>query len=67
MEETILNLGNRILPDRSGSYALHYDQVQELPQALLVHRSNFACQPSSSENSYRIEALKERGLVWNAQ
>ena len=28
----------------------------------LVHRSNFACKPSSSENSYRIEPLKERGL-----
>ena len=33
----------------------------------LVHRSNFACQPSSSENSYRIESLKEKGMVWNAQ
>jgi len=33
----------------------------------LLHRSNLAYQPSSSENSYRIEPLKERGLVWNAQ
>ena len=33
----------------------------------LVHCSNFACQPTSSENSYRIEPLKKRGLVWNAQ
>jgi hypothetical protein len=41
VEETILNLGNRLLPDRSGSYALHYGQAQELLQALLVHRSIF--------------------------
>ena len=33
----------------------------------LLQRSNFACQPSSSVTSYRIELLKVWGLVWNAQ
>jgi len=41
VEETILNLGNPLLLDRSGSYALHYGQAMKLLQALLMHCSIF--------------------------